>query len=700
MVRKFLIPILLSLSFLIAGIFTLSDYGINWDAPMHMLRGQAFAHLYLTGQRSYVQLQSASLSPMIIGPDQYASRYYFLPTELIPVRQKIAPVVLPERPLVKADYRVSFYQSEAWNGDYFIANDGPGHLPLIDIVAALSNRFFYQTLGILADIESFQLIYILISALGVFIVSLFAREISGSQLAGLVAGLSLALFPIFFAESHINMKDPAQAVFFMGSIWAFWHWVKSGNSGGWGGLGLFGGFVALALGVKWNIIFLPFILLPWLILIRFKAWGKLGKLGILGGVGIILFLILIWPYAWADPIQRIWGVFEYYLQTGIGKVLIQPQGHIFLGFNLYPLKLLLTQTPEIILVLGVIGGIWVIRGLPAGRQGIRDDLKTGYLLLLWLLVPIVRLSLPGIWSYGGIRQIMEVIPAMALWAGLGAYVLTNQFKNLITKLIILIPFILLIINLIHLHPNQNAYFNIFLDKNLVDWTLTYGNVYKQGVLWLNERGQKDANLAHLDGSMFAISPLWLREDISISPYHFSGFDQKEEYIMALYNPLDPPVFAKRYPERFLNPVYKIEVDRVPLLFIYKNEAKYFKIDLNKEKELKAVKMTPQSTKEADFWKIDLGQDLQITRIIVNEVDPKCIEGITQKEAIAFIPSNKTSQPVDLTKAYVFNEKKNLGERRVEYSFAAEPARFIYIYPQNNQSCFAKDKIISVSYFTI
>lgn len=683
MVRKFLIPILLALSFFIAGIFTLSDYGINWDSPLHMLRGQAYAHLFLTGKDTYGL--SDGVSPNLVAPPGYkVSRYYFASSEMWDDGPR-GIVKLPERPLPQVTDRKIFYQHEAWNGKYFKEYDWGGHLAFTAILGSLSNRLFWGQLNLFGDVETYQLVYLLISALGVFIVSSFAMQISGSLVAGMIAGLSLSLYPLFLTESHMNLKDPAQAVFFTGAIWAFWNWVKLGRLRWFGG---FVAFVALALAVKWNIVFLPLILLPWLFLIKFKSWGRLGKLGILGGLGTILFLILIWPYAWGKPFSLL-NIVQYYLESGRGSVLIQPEGFILFGFNLHPLLLLLGQTPEIVLLLGGIGVIWGIRK--------RGELKVGYLLLLWLLVPILRLSFPGARTYGGLRQFMEVLPAMAVLAGAGAnYLIQNSKFKTFKFLLVLLPFAFLLLTLIQLHPNQNTYFNVLagglkgaVDKNLVDWTLTYGNIYKQGVKWLNENAEKDANLAHLDGSMFAISPLWLREDISISPNHFSGFDQKGEYIMALFNPLDPPVFAKRYPERFLNPVHTIEMAGVQLLYIYKNESKYLKKGFDQEKELKVVKMIPQRTKEADFWKIDLGQDVKVIRIVVNGVQPQCIEGIKPNELITFLP--------DLTKAYVLNEKRDLGESRVEYSFAAESASFIYIYPQNNESCFAKDKILSVSY---
>src|SRR6185436_13405800 len=128
---------------------------------------------------------------------------------------------------------------------------------------------------------SYQLIYILFSAIGIFVVSIFSYELISSMgmgkyaslVGGLIAGLSLALYPLFFSDTHTNLKDPAVASLFAGCVWAFWHWVKEGRRK-WDLV--FFGFFLCALGIKWNILFLPFILLPWLVSIRhtleFKKW--------------------------------------------------------------------------------------------------------------------------------------------------------------------------------------------------------------------------------------------------------------------------------------------------------------------------------------------------------------------------------------------------------------------------------------------
>ena len=58
---KFFLSCLLSFLFFIFGLATLADYGINWDAPSHLSRGQAFLYYYLTGEKNYSGLKDLNL---------------------------------------------------------------------------------------------------------------------------------------------------------------------------------------------------------------------------------------------------------------------------------------------------------------------------------------------------------------------------------------------------------------------------------------------------------------------------------------------------------------------------------------------------------------------------------------------------------------------------------------------------------------
>ncbi len=699
--KKFILATIISISFFLVAIITINDYGLSIDASFHLLRGQAYAQFFLTGKKTF-NLPDLS-SPILIRPNEYVSRYYYSANEGTATMVTSAKNSQPQKEyqnfIKKTGKRISFYQNEAWNGQYFIQNDF-GHPPLMDILSAFSNRFFYQTLGILGDIQSYQLAFIAISSLGIFITCLFTFDVTNSYLAELVAGLSLALFPYFIGASHINIKDPEQAVFFLGAVWAFWHYVRD-NRLKWFAFSVF--FTALAMAVKWNIVIAPFAFIVWLITIRktdaFKKWFHLKKfiiLSILAAVATFSFIAFIWPYTWNDPLNKLINIFIYYKNTALTVTKTQPAGFMTIfGFNLYPLIFFLVKTPLIFVLLSLAAVVLC--------RVKKDKLRTTTLLLILIILPIVRLSLPGTSFYSSFRQFLEVAPFLAVLCGIGIWRLENLTGKVYKKIfmtIIILAFIFLAFRLVKLHPNEDLYFNFLsnvkpLEKNqLLDWESTE-NLYKQAALWIDFHAEKNAKLAQLDGFMFALSPLWLRSDISISAGNFSGLNHQGEYIIAPYSPENPPVFAYRYPTLFLKPIHRIAVNGVSLLTIYKNDSGHLKNGYRNEIKTTDFQIKQVVNNNGDYWSIDLGQQRLVTRVVVSGPAPICLRKFY--ELTGFVSENKTGQPIDENNLYVLNERKNLGEGMIEYSFPAVPARQILFFPQSQISCIAAGKILSISY---
>lgn len=674
------LALILTVVFFSAAAWSIHSYGINWDSPGHMLQGQAYAHYFLTRESAYPK--TPMHAPIFVRENgKGASRYYFSTWE------SAAAPGTPQEILTKSEFEtflkqyskpISFYESNAWSPKQFMDTKETGHPPHIDILAAFSNKLFYQTLGVVGDIESYQLVYILFCALGIFFVTLFTWDLTHSYVGSVVAGLGLALYPLYFAEAHFNMKDPIAAAFFAGSMWTAWKWVKT-NKNIWGLACVIS--VLLGVGVKWNVIFLPIILIPWLFFIRhtaqFQKWWNLKKNAVFAGVfilGFIFLFTLLWP-SHQGFFGRLVGATTMYWQFGTGGGRLQPDGFIGpFGINVYPAALVFSQTPEVLLILAGFG-----------------ITKKTIPVLLWLLIPIIRISAPGMSFYGGLRQIMEVVPALAVLSGIGAVRLLHILNKakILGFLYIMMSFISLLFILIRLHPNENVYFNAFVGglpgavkKNLTDWTLTYGNVYKQAVAWINDHAEENAKLTYLDASMLAISPLWLRGDIRFSPEYFSGFDQKGEYIMQLTNSLNPPVFAARYPGQFLEPIYQVKVDGVPLLSIYKNNQTNVGTHMIDNVPVKEVK-----TMQGDYFVIDIGKRVRVTKIITSQALTECLSD--NFEFIGFYQNDFDN--LDVANLFFLNERRSLGEGIVEYSFAAEPARVIKIFPRSDESCFAQGK---------
>src|SRR5258708_13863330 len=140
--RLLAILIVPSLSFII-GVATLSHYGINWDEPYHYRRGQAFLQYFLTGSKTYNNIPK--YPPLRGDSDNPNFRD----------GQKIFEAVQKNPSLSNPNFRKSIYQDDSWDGKFFIDIENTyGHPPLNDVLSAVSNKIFYQQLGILGALES------------------------------------------------------------------------------------------------------------------------------------------------------------------------------------------------------------------------------------------------------------------------------------------------------------------------------------------------------------------------------------------------------------------------------------------------------------------------------------------------------------------------------------------------------------------
>lgn len=547
------LPFLLAGIFFLFGLITLNDYGINWDEPDHFMRGQAYLRYFLTGKKDYQGL------PRLEFHYPKNDRYK-----------------LPQNIEYKDDrqFRRSIYQ----NDSYTLANwykDDSGHPPLGDILAATTNWIFYQKLGILGDIESYHLFEVLTGAILILVVSLFAQETYG-VFAGLIAGLSLALYPLFLGESHFNIKDPVETCFFGLTIYTFWKAIKNQSPKWMISSAIFCG---LALGVKFNIIFVPLIILPWLLARGIKrSFSKkiLKSLFFYPFVSFGIFFISR-PYLWSDPFNHTLEIIKYYQSIGLQQN-FQPANFYIFGFNTYPLQAVIFTTPLVILFFSLIGIIACFFLFKKEKE------KTSLLWLLWLVVPILRVTIPKTSIYGGVRQIMEYIPAMALLAGLGANYIATLRRSHLAKIVIVFMFIPIILKLISLHPNEGLYFNPLIgglkgaaERNFPNWGLSLGNEYRQGIKWFNQNAPPQANLTLARGLLSNIPRIWIREDIDFGDYYFSGPAGKGEYIMELtHEGWESWIPAKATYLQTLNPIYQLKVEGVTVLTIWKNSPEMVK----------------------------------------------------------------------------------------------------------------------------
>ncbi len=678
--------IALSLCFLVVGILTLSDYGMNEDSPLHFLRGQSYLHLLTTGTSKFDQPQLPS--PTLFISNQRMSTYKLNAAEsnTSPLQQIVYnPNGLTVQEIFKKYRdlagRQSFYKSNAWTGEYF--DRGPGHPPVSDELEALSNHIFYEVFGVLGDVESYHLYSILTAVLAIFLVYVFANHVWGRVVA-IISSATLALYPIFFSESHFNIKDIPELAFFAGSIITFYFWFKAGK------LSYFIFFTILfflGLGTKFNILFVPLILILWLFLIRktpdFKKWFT-KRLFVYGSIFLlanIVLLVLIWPYLWDSPVQRIIEVLRFYKDVGSVDPSIQTASPFLLPFGIDASSILLFFTGmPIVTLIGFVFGLY---------QSFKDSKKAEVILVfLWFIIPLARVVRPGAAVFGSVRQFIELLPAVAIIAGFGINYLLKKLPKYINTLVGIFYIFSMLVILVVYHPNENVYFNQLVGGikgavkiKLFDWQASYSNPYRQGVDWLNTHAEKDAKLAYLDGTMVAIPSIWLRNDIRFGSY-FSAFDQKGEYVISIVYPQPPQVFAYLYLERFLRPVYEIKADGVTIAVIWKNDKKFIKEDYSQFDSLSGLVGIKGSDKKfGDFWQINLDKKYKITNLRVSIPS----EGCSKRDGLFYLNN------------YMIPQRKDISKTVTDFYFPAEETNTIRFYGLIPDTCFMKAVPINLQF---
>lgn len=712
--------------FLIVGIATLSDYGMNWDEPLHFMRGQAYLHFYLTGEKDYKDLlpyprlsdecedwvSDCSITPSPSDKEEYRED-----------KRLYGEAVWLKNETDNRKKR-SLYQHDIYTYNYFINEGDSGHPPANDIMAALSNYIFFQKLGVLGDIESYQIFEVFSAFLIVAGVAIFSYLEFG-LFSSLVASFSLATYPLFFSESHFNIKDPVEASFFGLAIILFYF----GSTKKKWYLMLFSSVIAgLALGTKFNALFLPFVVVPWLIfycykLIKKEGGLKIGKKELKKSLPLILSVLFypvivlvifytFWPYLWQDPMGHTAEIINYYRSIGT-SLPAKMQNFLLDGWNTYPVIWILYTTPIPILLLTFSGVMWSL------FQIIWKKKYVFLLVLLWFLVPIIRVSWPKAAIYGGVRQIMEFIPPMAILAGIGAKYLVGRLENRIkrgkwtnnlVKFAIVASLVFVMGEMIAIHPNENVYFNQLVgglsgakEKQIPSWGNSYGNVYLQGTEWINENAEPNARIVLPVGTMANISKLHLRSDIVVYNGDWSGPKNRGEYAVEMvYDWPQSNWYSYAYYDVLLEPIHEVKVDNVAILKIWKNDPEY----IRKEFEV-TRRFYPTYKKPSDNQLIiDLGKETFLSKVTINYSVNYC-QGLSPTSFIATSMDKKDWKREQIPLGWIQFQDEALG--RVEddlvsddntliYLFAAKKARYILIDSQVEGACIFKNPHVEIQEF--
>jgi|GEM_PF-6816989 len=453
------------------------------------------------------------------------------------------------------------------DGLHFRRLDSHIHPPLPNVLAALGGRIFGRWTGWFDPVDARHIATIVMGGLTVSATYLFAREAFG-RLVAVFSVLALITYPRFVAHSHFNLKDIPKTLMFVLALWWIWRglvfaraaWIASG------GLAL-----GVGLSVRPNLVLAAVAAGVWLML-ALPLWRRKRSLwwGLMTAPLCVVFgFVAVWPTMWIGFVDTVRELYYYWTMAALSDRL---------QWTPYPVLILGIVTPVPTLVLVCWGVVAIFR---LWRY---DPERTLALLALWVGLPLFRVSMPRMNTYDGIRHLLEVVPALAILAGLGgqeivwlASRLKRGFSGLAVGSVVCI-FILATIQTCDIAPYGIAYFNDVIggtlgaqNSGIQDATDYWGTSYRHGCRWLSENADVEGVVVVPEGQshiLAAVEDIWLREDLALATH--SELASGSVYVMFTtrsteYGPVE------WYCRQKLRPVFAIETQGASILEIYRFE---------------------------------------------------------------------------------------------------------------------------------
>jgi len=326
---------------------------------------------------------------------------------------------------------------------------------------------------------------------------LIAFQLTGSFWVSALTVISLLAMPRLFGQAFGNLKDIPFATGYLTAVYMIVKFVIELPSPKWKTVILLGLAIAFTNSVRIGGLILfghlavaiiaAFILKPFLPKYIFSTKSCLVRLL---GQGLAILLIgyfaglLLWPFAlqniFQNPLESL-QVMEHY------KVSIR---QIFEGEWLWSTQLpwyylpkwLSISTPEyIIFGLAVFLALFFIK---LNKQG-SEQLFTGLFLLFTLFFPIVYVVAIKANLYSGVRQMLFVLPLLAIFSAAGIWFLLNMISSkAIKSSLVIFYFFLMILPIKHqtaTFPADYIYFNAISGGNIKAWSNYEYDYYFHGI---------------------------------------------------------------------------------------------------------------------------------------------------------------------------------------------------------------------------
>ncbi|MBK6846634.1 MAG: glycosyltransferase family 39 protein [Proteobacteria bacterium] len=311
--------------------------------------------------------------------------------------------------------------------------------------------------GLLPAIDAFRLPTWLIAGAAVALLYLFGLRLHG-RTAGLSAALLYLTLPRLFFHGQLACFDAGIATLWLLVVYAYF---RSLDHAGWGFLA--GPLLGLALAGKHNAWFLPPLLLAhYLVVVRPDVSLRPLVLPRLPLAFVSMALLApavfvgLWPWLWFEPLAHLREYVAFHLHHAYYNI-------EYLGRNLarpplpvsYPFVMTLVTVPAVTLALASGGAAlglrpWVAsllgrwgrrRGgapadpyrFPARRSWLRPasglNPRSGLLLALNALFPLLLIALPSTPKFGGTKHWLPAYPFLALFAGIALGELSRALRR-------------------------------------------------------------------------------------------------------------------------------------------------------------------------------------------------------------------------------------------------------------------------------
>ena len=454
------------------------------------------------------------------------------------------------------------------------------------VVFDLISEFFIEKLNIKSSKDIYQFRHLLNFIFYFIALYFFYKLISRrykSYFYPLIGVLFLFLSPRFFAESFYNQKD----IFFLSltiiNMYTGINFIKNPNFKSTLAFSLSS---ALAFDTRIMGVISIFIILFMFFLKSLKSneFLKLNFKYIIYFLPItFFFVVLFWPYIWAEPINNFLFAISKLL-SGNFSITSLYLGEFILSKNApwhYPIVWIAVTSPVIVISFFLFGLFFLVKRIInrlVSADNKLNDLWHGeneeidIYSLLMVLLPIVLFINKGV-AYDGWRILYFIYPAIIMTALFGIYNLNIYLKSKLFKFAV---YLIIVLNLIYLgfwnqkfHPHQYVYFNFLVkDKFKDNFEKDYWGVSNSESLnyIINNNKQYPISIATKSFSSLEYSLLILD-------------DEDKNKISIIYNLPEAEFiitnYRIRHKKNFLidktkyKKYYEITVDGVPINTVYR-----------------------------------------------------------------------------------------------------------------------------------